>query len=277
MHLILPSAVFVLMVSIGMSLVPGQFVSNLRQLTPLIWVKLLAATFIIPPLIALALGKLLPLDRPIFVGLYLIAVAPGAPLMTRNVAKRGFDMQMAASYQVWGALLTPIMIPLLVAGAAWLYGRSIWIPPGQVLAVLAQQQFGPLLLGMLLMHFMPAFSTKARRGLNLVGNLLFTVALIFLLLKSGSTLRDAGPWPPVAAVLLAAGCMAASLALLSNRTSMTRTLVVSNVNRHVGLALLIFGTHFHNQRALPVLLSYAFAAPLVMLAYSKFVRRGEVP
>ncbi|MES2658461.1 MAG: hypothetical protein V4689_07570 [Verrucomicrobiota bacterium] len=276
MSLILPIAVFLLMVSIGMSLVPGQFLANLRQLTPLIWVKLIAATFVIPPLIALALDRLLPLDRPVFVGLYLIAVAPGAPLMTRNVAKRGFDMQMAASYQVWGALLTPVMIPLLVAGAGWLYGRSIWIPPGQVLAVIAQQQFGPLLLGMLLMRFAPGFSMKARGTLNVVGNFLFTVALILLLVKSGSTLRDAGPWPPVAAVLLATGCMAASLALLSNRTSMTRTLVVSNVNRHVGLALLIFGTHFHNQRALPVLLAYAFAAPLVMWIYSKFVSRGTV-
>jgi BASS family bile acid:Na+ symporter len=275
MHLILPTAVFLLMVSIGMSLVPGQFISNLRQLTPLTWVKLIAATFIIPPLIALVLGNLLPLERPIFVGLYLIAVAPGAPLMTRNVARRGFDMQMAASYQVWGALLTPVMIPLLVAGAGWLYGRNIWIPPGQVLGVIVQQQFAPLVLGMLLMRFAPEFSTKARRALNLVGNGLFTVALIFLLVKSGSTLRDAGPWPPVAAVLLATGCMVASLALLSNRTSLTRTLVVSNVNRHVGLALLIFGNHFHNQRALPVLLSYAFAAPLVMWIYAKFVRCGS--
>jgi hypothetical protein len=67
------------------------------------------------------------------VGLFLIAVAPGAPLMTRNAAKRGFDMQMAASYQVWSALLVPIMIPLLVGGAALLYQRDIWISPLEVL------------------------------------------------------------------------------------------------------------------------------------------------
>jgi len=74
----------------------------------------LAATFLVPPLLALALGKLLPLDGAATAGLFLIAVAPGAPLMTRGVAKKGFDMQIAASYQVWGALLTPLMIPLLV-------------------------------------------------------------------------------------------------------------------------------------------------------------------
>ena len=89
-----------------------------RRLTPATWGKLLVATFVIPPIIALALGNLLPIDRASLIGLFMVAVAPGAPLMTRGVANRGFDMEMAASYQVWGALLTPIMIPLLVGGAA---------------------------------------------------------------------------------------------------------------------------------------------------------------
>lgn len=35
-------------------------------------------------------------------------------MMTRNIAKRGFDMQLAAGYQVWGGLLTPIVLPLVV-------------------------------------------------------------------------------------------------------------------------------------------------------------------
>ena len=113
-----------------------------------------------PPLIALGLGQLLPLDLATTAGLFLIAVAPGAPLLTRNIAKRGFDMQMAASYQVWGALMIPIMIPLLVAPPGKLYHRDIWIPPLRLLAVICEQQFLPLLAGMALMHFAPAFSTQ---------------------------------------------------------------------------------------------------------------------
>ncbi len=72
-------------------------------------------------------------------------------------------MQMAASYQVWGALLAPIAIPLLVGGAALLSGREIWISPFEVLAVVAQKQFAPLLAGMALMRLAPGFSTKVRR------------------------------------------------------------------------------------------------------------------
>ena len=120
MKLLLPITVLLLMVSVGMSLNWTQFLANWRRLTLSTWAKLLAVTFIVPPILALALASLLRLDRGALIGLFLIAVAPGAPLMTRVVAKRGFDMELAASYQLWGAFLTPIMIPLLVGAAGWL-------------------------------------------------------------------------------------------------------------------------------------------------------------
>ena len=44
------------------------------------WTRLLLATFIVPPLIALGLGQVLPLALSATAGLFLIAVAPGAPL-----------------------------------------------------------------------------------------------------------------------------------------------------------------------------------------------------
>ncbi len=274
MKYLLPSTVLLLMISIGMSLNWTQFLANWRHLTLATWGKVLVATFIIPPILALALGNLLPLDRGALIGLFLVAVAPGAPLMTRSVAKRGFDMSLAASYQVWGALLTPIMIPLLVAAAGWLYGRNIWVSPAKVLSVIAKQQFVPLLVGMALMHFAPAFSTKIRRPLNVIGNGLLLVTLIVLLVKLGPALGEVSPWVAIAALLLAAGCIAASFALLSGGTAMTETLVVCNVNRHVGLALILSGTYFTNQKALPAIAAYALAAQLMMWLYAKLASHG---
>ena len=211
---LLPITVLLLMVSVGMSLNWTQFLANWRRLTLATWAKLLAATFIVPPILALALASLLRLDRGALIGLFLIAVAPGAPLMTRVVAKRGFDMELAASYQLWGAFLTPIMIPLLVAAAGWLYGRNIWVSPLKVLAVIAQQQFVPLLIGVALMYFAPAFSTKIRSPLNVIGNALLMVTLIVLLVKMGPALKEVSPWVVIAVLLLAVGCIAASFAIL---------------------------------------------------------------
>jgi BASS family bile acid:Na+ symporter len=272
MKLLVSSTVVLLMVSVGMSLNWTQFLAHLRRFTLATWGKLLLATFIIPPILALALGSLLALDRGALIGLFLIAVAPGAPLMTHSMAKRGFDMELAASYQVWGAFLTPIMIPLLVGVAGWIYGRNIWVSPVKVLAVIAKQQFVPLLIGVALMYCAPAFSTKIRSALNVIGNALLVVALIVLLVKMGPALMEVSPWVVFAVLLLAVGCIAASLAILSPATVVTKTLVVCNVNRHVGLALLLSGTYFRNQKALPAIAAYALAAQFMIWLYAKLAR-----
>lgn len=265
MKYLLVTTVFLLMVSTGMSLDRAQFIAKWRELTPGMWAKLLLATFIVPPALALALGNLLPIGVAAMAGLYLVAVAPGAPLMTRNAAKHGFDLQMAASYQVCGALLAPLMIPLLVGGAGWLYGRKIWISPIQLLVLIAKQQFLPLLVGMALVHFAPQFSERVRRPLNVIGNLALTVALIAVLWRLRPTLATVSPWLALAALTLAVGCLGVTRLLLPS----AHTLAISNVNRHVGLALLLSSAHFQNaQRALP-----AIAAPLVMALYAKGRRR----
>ena len=195
-----------LMLSIGMSLSPRRLLENWGRLTPSLWVRLVAGTFLLPPLLALALGGLIPLGGPATAGLFLIAVVPGAPLMTRGAAQKGFDLQLAASYQVWGALLTPVIVPWLIASGGWLYGREIWVPPMKLLAIIAEQQFVPLIIGMTLMWLAPAFSTRAQRILNMVGNILLLVVLVGLLCKIGAVLWKESLWVVVAALLLATGC-----------------------------------------------------------------------
>jgi len=277
MKYLLPSAVLILMLSIGMSLKFREIVANWRRHTWVSWTRLLLATFLVPPLIALALGQFLPLDLATTAGLFLLAVAPGALLLTRNIAKRGFDMQMAASYQVWSALMIPIMIPLLVALAGKLYQRDIWIPPLTLLAIICKQQFLPLVAGIALMHFAPAFCTMAQRSLNIFANVVLILVLIALLWKTGPALKETSPWLLVAVPALAVGCIAVSRMLLANDTPGAQTLVICNVNRHAGLALLLSGQYLrtNNNGALPAVACYALAAPLIMGLYAKFARRHD--
>jgi len=148
LKLLLPTAIFLMMVSIGTSFRALEMWNNTRRMGGWKWLRLLLAVFIIPPALALGLARIMPLSLAETSGLFLIGVAPGAPLLTRNVAKRGFDAQLAAVYQVWVALLTPIMIPLLVFGAAKLYDRDVWIPPSILLKQVAEKQFFPLIVGL---------------------------------------------------------------------------------------------------------------------------------
>jgi len=271
MKLLLTTAIFLMMVSIGTSFRAKEMWNNTRRMGGWKWLRLLLAVFIIPPALALGLARIMPLSLAETSGLFLIGVAPGAPLLTRNVAKRGFDAQLAAVYQVWVALLTPIMIPLLVFGAAKLYDRDVWIPPSILLKQVAEKQFFPLILGMLLMYFAPALATRIRPALNAIGNTILFSFMAIILFKMRSELTHITPWVAIAAFLLAVGSMAIVPWIMRTEAVRDQTLSICNANRHVGLALLLSGQYLHAKNALPTVACYALVAPLVMWLYSKRV------
>ena len=276
MKFILPGAVFLLMMSVGMSLRHDQMVAAYRRMTWLVWLRLLLATFIVPPAIALLLQHIFPLTLPEMAGLFMVGVAPGAPLMTRNIAKKGFDMQLAAGYQLWGALLIPVMIPLVVFVTGRLYDRHIWIPPRVLLTEIAEKQFLPLLVGMALAYLLPVISARLQPAMTMIGNVVLTVAIVAFVFKLGPTvLKSLTLWLPVAALVLAVGSVLAIRFLLRVDVLTDRTLAICNANRHVGLALLLSGRYLNAKAALPAVAAYALVAPFVMAATSKWFHRGE--
>jgi predicted Na+-dependent transporter len=141
----------------------------------------------------------------------------------------------------------------------------------KLLAVIAEQQFVPLIIGMTVMWLAPAFSTRAQRVLNMVGNILLLVVLVVLLCKIGAVLWQESPWVMVAVLLLATGCLLGMRLLLGQRSATVQTLSICNANRHVGLALLLSGQS-PDDRAVPAIAAYAVAALLVMWLYAKFAR-----
>jgi len=247
-------------------------------MTRYMWLSLVIATFIIPPGLALLMANLFRLPLGETAGLFLVGVAPGAPLLTRNLARRGFDMHLAASYQVWAALMVPIMIPLLVAAAGKLYGRDIWIPPLALVVQIVEKEFLPLAVGMLIAWSAPKFSQRSQRVLNIVGNVVLTVMIVAVLFKMGPELKSITPLAAIAAVLLAIGSIAAMRLFPFRSESIRETFAICNANRHVGLALLISGQFLHARHALPTVACYAIAAPLTMFVYVKLhsVQTGAV-
>jgi bile acid:Na+ symporter, BASS family len=277
MKYLIPGVVALLMVSVGMSLSLRELIATLRRLTVLAWIRMLLATFILPAAIALVLARWFHLTRPELVGIFLVGVAPGAPLLTRNLAKKGFDMHLAATYQVWAALMIPVMIPVIVAAAAKLYNRDIWISPLELVAQVAEKQFLPLAVGMLIARAAPARSQKWQPALNMLGNIILTLVLGLALFKLGPALKAITPLLPVLCLLLALGCIAAVRLIRLRDPLLAETFAISNANRHVGLAVLLSGEYFHSQQAVPPIACYALLSPLVMIVYARLYRRGKPP
>src|SRR3954471_384214 len=208
MRYLIQASVFLLMVSTGMSLKFGEVTASWRRLSRIDWLRLLLATFIIPPALALLLANVFRFSGPETAGLFMIGAAPGAPLLTRNLANRGFDMHRAASYQVWSAMMIPLMIPLVVAAGARLYSRNFWIPPLSLLDEIVLKQILPLALGMLLAKMSPRLAAKFQPPMNIFGNLFLVLVVVLLAFKIGPILKSISPLVPVACVILAVGSVA---------------------------------------------------------------------
>ena len=273
MKLLLPIAVFLLMISIGMSLHPSTLLQHWRRMIGGNGFRLLLATFIIPPAVALLLYHALPIDFGEGVGLFMLGVVPGAPLVSRIAAKRGFDMQLAASYQVWGAVLVPVMLPLVVYVSARLYDRSVWISPLVLLNNIAEHQFAPLLIGLAFMYFVPEFSARIQPAITVTGNVLLLAMIVAALWVMRGELAAITVWLFVASVLLAVASILAITLLMRTDAETVKTLALCNANRYVGLALLITREYTRARHAIPAIACYALVAPVIMLVYARIVRR----
>jgi len=274
MRYLLPLSIFLLMVSVGMSLKLNELAASLRRLTWSAWLRMVIATFLLPPLLALILANLFRLTRAELVGIFMVSATPGAPLLTRNLARKGFEMHLAASYQVWAAMLVPVVIPIVVAAAAKLYNRDIWISPLLLLNQIATKQLLPFAVGMAIAYVAPHVRERYQTRLNVLGNCLLTILIGLVLFKMGPALKAITPMLPIVALLLAVGSIASIWVIQIRDPVVKKTFAVCNANRHVGLALLLSGQYFSVARAVPAIACYALIAPAVMVVYARWYRGG---
>lgn len=263
-----------LMMGVGMSLDPREVVSRWVRLPRSYWLRVFAATFLLPPLLAMLLVGTLSLKGTLAASILLMSVAPGAPMLTRMVSKSGgdFDNRLAASYQIGVGLLIPLLTPCLVYLLGSHYHRVVWISPWTLAWQVASMQFLPLVAGLCIRHYLPAFADKASPWMSRFGNLLLLAYLLLILFGLRRVLLAVGPMAAGTAFAFAVGCM------LIGHLLGGPTIALCNSNRHVGLALLVAGVNFHeNLRAMiPFFAAYALLAPLIMVGYSRLysLRKG---
>jgi predicted Na+-dependent transporter len=269
MKILLITTIYLLMIAVGMSLSFRELLRRWRAQSVLTWARLLVVTFLIPPALALMLSHIFRLSGPETAGLFMVGCAPGAPLLVRNVSKKGFDVHAAASYQLWAALMALIMIPILTTVAGALYERDIRVRITDLLPQVVTRQFLPVVCGMLLTAFLPKVSKRLEPVIIKVGNLMLLLSLIILLYLLGKAVLQTTPMVPVAAFLLAVGSMAAVHAVRLGDAPIRRTFALCNANRHVGLALFLTSNFLRLQKSIPAVACYALIAPVVMIVYAK--------
>ena len=269
--LLLKLAVGAIILAIGMD-------STLKDATylwrrPGLLLRSVLAMYVLVPLAALALVKVLTLAPGVEIGLLVLAVSAGAPLLPRKLLHIG-DGAYIFSLVVTSSLLAIILVP------AWLavLGPQFRNPPNlessRVAWVLAKSFLLPLAVGMLIRWFFPAFAERIVNRLMAIAGLVLTVCALALLILHWDVLLDAR-W---GGVLTLAALIAIALAighLLGGPAEEDRTaLAIACSTRHLGIAVLVAAS-LPGPRTAVIIAVYILTSAVISIPYLRW-RRAAV-
>lgn len=196
------------MLSVGLTYTLGQIVEPLRNVR-LVGVGLLA-NFVVVPLWALLIVRMLSLDDPYEVGIMLVASAAGAAFLVKLVQLSDGDVAFSASLLVLLLPATVIYMPLVLPFIAPDADVEVWaIARPLVFATLL-----PLVVGTATLAVLPGVAARVRPLLGPVSmGALVATGVLTVAANAGDVVEVLGERVIIAALLLIAGSFAVGFVL----------------------------------------------------------------
>ena len=228
---------------------------------------------VLVPLAALALVKVLTLPPGVEIGLLVLAVSAGAPLLPRKLLHIG-DGAYIFSLVVTSTLLAIVLVPAWLAALGPQFGNPPNLESSRVAWVLAKSFFLPLAVGMLIRWFFPTFAQQVGDRLMAIAGLVLTACALALLILHWDVLLEAG-WP---GVLTLASLIVAALAIghwLGGPAEEDRTaLAIACSTRHLGIAVLVAAS-LPGPRTAVIIAVYILTSAAISIPYLRW-RRAAV-
>lgn len=175
---VLPLALFIIMLGVGLSLVVDDF--KRVVIYPKAVVVGLVNQLILLPLVAFGLAKLFGLSPLMAVGLMLIACCPGG--VTSNLitfVARG-DAALSVTLTAISGVITVVTIPLILIFSMDIFlgeAQQFSVPLVDTILQILVITVLPISLGMLVRRFKPAFADKMERPARIGSTTIFVLIL----------------------------------------------------------------------------------------------------
>jgi BASS family bile acid:Na+ symporter len=226
--------------------------------------------YLLVPLAALLLVRLLELSAGVELALLVLAVSAGAPLLPRKLMPFGNDAYVF-SLVVTSTLLAIVVVPAWLALLGPQFGYRGELQPMRLAVIFAQSFFLPLLLGMLLRWLLPSLAQRLSDWLmGIAGAVLTICALALLALNWEVFLQVEGPGMLALAVLMIIALAIGHLLGGPNEGDRT-ILAVACATRHLGIAILIAAS-LPGARTALLIAVYIVTAAVVSIPYLRWRR-----
>lgn len=265
----LKTAVGLMIFAIGLSARLADLGLILRR--PGLVLRSLVAMYVLVPLAAVVLVKLLPIPITAKIALLVLAVSAGAPLLPRRLATFGsrgyvFGLVVASS------LASIVLVPLTIGVLTRTFAAQIEIAPWTAALVIGKSFLAPLALGMAVGAVLRRHSERLAHGLTAVAGLLLVVCAVLLLVHDFGLLLEAR-WSGFGAlVLLMVIALGIGQAMGGPDPDDRTALAVACATRHLGIAVLV-ATSFPGPRVVLLISAYIVISVAVSVPYLAWRKR----
>jgi bile acid:Na+ symporter, BASS family len=231
----------------------------------------LIANFVLVPVLAYGIARLLNLEAPYAIGLFLLATVAGAPFLVALVRAAKTDLTLATGLLVTLMIGTIIYMPLVLpAVLPWAEVRVMQIAPSLLLTM-----FLPLVVGLVVHAVTPRLSAKLGplfgRASQL--SLIILVAATFLL-HLPSVIGMVGSGALAAAFLFTLGAFLIGYTLGGRKPSHRAVLGLATGQRSVAAATIVATQVFEQSGPLVMVVVSSLVAFVVLFPAAYFLRRS---
>ncbi len=248
------------MLGTGLSLTVAQIVQPLKNARLVILALL--ANFVLVPLLAFGITKVVPMDQALQVGLIVLATTAGAPFLVKEVQAAKGNLSLGVGLMFLLMVVTifyvPLVLPLLLSGVevnAWDIAKSL------IVTMLI-----PIVLGLMFRSHSPEDAQQWAPLMNQVSGIALLIMLVTGLGLNVANIIDLiGSRGFLALILFVVGSLLIGMVLGGRDPAVRSVLGLATAQRNVAAAILVTSLNFSGTMTLPYVLVASIVLPLILI------------
>lgn len=256
------------MLSMGLNLTVAQILAPLRNYRLI--VLALLANFVLMPLAAFGIAKLLRLDEPLAIALLLLGTASGAPflpLLARiSKGNLAFSVGLMVLLMVVTVGYMPLVLPLFLEGVS--------VDPLKIGQSLVFLMMVPLAIGLLVKARLNGLATKVQPSLGKVSILSLASLIVLLLITNMQNLLNLyGTRGVLASILFIAGGCGIGWVLGGLQSDTRGVMSLGTAQRNIAAALVVGGQNFSDPKVIVMVVVVAIVGLLILMPLAKYLAK----
>jgi BASS family bile acid:Na+ symporter len=258
------------MIAMGLGLSLSQIATPLKNIR-LVALSLLG-NFLVMPLIALGLAKVLQLDEPLGIGLLLLGAAAGAPFLPKLAQIAKGNLAFAVGLMVLLMVITvgylPLVLPLLLPG--------VTVNPAKIACSLFLLMLVPLAVAMAINAKFPSAATRARPKFGQLSSIgLITVLGLLVVVNFNNVLSVFGTRGILAALIFIASGYTVGW-FLGGPAADTRTVSgLGTAQRNIAAAFVVGSESFTDPKVVVMVAVVAIVDLLILIPLSRSLAKSS--